>query len=264
MTGGDSRTDTADIGCPVLGPGFSVSVPVDQRFEGGFFKLGYEVRDHLWLEGGLKYARTDITLKGIDIEAQPPPFIDFPPVFTIDLAMLSLSADWDTRSDQFYPRDGSLISAEVGHADTAYGSDSNYTVYEVSYDGYRPMGEDHTLAWRVAGKAVAGDPPFFALAWFGSGVDLRGYAPGTYIGRRLAAVQAEWRWQATRRIGFVAFGGVGGVWGDIRAFEQDDFLPAGGLGLRWRLTDKFRVNFRIDYAWGKDDEVLLISVGEAF
>jgi hemolysin activation/secretion protein len=95
-------------------------------------------------------------------------------------------------------------------------------------------------------------------------VDLRGYAPGTYIGRSLAAAQAEWRWQATQRIGLVAFGGVGGVWGDVPIFEQDDFLPAGGVGLRWRLTEKFRVNFRIDYAWGKDDEVLLISVGEAF
>lgn len=41
-------------------------------------------------------------------------------------------------------------------------------------------------------------------------------------------------------------------------------LQAVGLGLRWRLTEKFRVNFRVDYAWGKDDDVLLISVGEAF
>ena len=246
----------------VVGPQVTLSVPMEQSFEGGLLKLGYEVRDHLWLSAGFKFATTEIVIKGLDIEI--PGSFALQPKLDIDLATLTVSADWDSRSDQFYPRDGSLISAEIGHADTVYGSDSNYTVYDLSYNGYLPLGEQHTLAWRLAGKTVAGDPPFFALAWFGSGVDLRGYTPGTYIGKGMAAAQAEWRWQATRRLGLVAFGGIGGVWGDIPTFEQDNLLPAGGLGLRWRLTEKFRVNFRIDYAWGKDDEVLLISVGEAF
>jgi len=242
---------------------FNLKIPVSQQFTGGLVKLGYEARENLWLNAGFKFAATEIRATGIEITDDNRK-VGLEPRLTIDLAVLSLSAEWDTRSDQFYPRDGSLISADIGHADTAYGSDSNYTVYELSYDGYHAFGERHTLAWRLAGKTVSGDPPFFALPWYGSGVDLRGYTPGTYIGKSLAAAQAEWRWQATKRIGLVAFGGVGGVWGDVPVFEQDDFLPAGGVGLRWRLTEKFRVNFRIDYARGKDDEVLLISVGEAF
>ncbi len=242
----------------------TLTLPLEQDFKGGVLQVGYEIRDKLWLSAGFKYATTEVTTTGLEVDTEPPPFVDWPPLFTTDVASLRLSVERDSRSDQFYPRDGSQLSAEVAHADPAYGSDSRFTVYELSYNGYRPMGERHTLAWRLAGKSVAGDPPFFALAWFGSGVDLRGYTPGTYIGETYAAAQAEWRWQATERIGLVAFGGVGGVWGDLPAFEQDDFLPAGGVGLRWRLTEKFRVNFRIDYAWGKDDEVLLISVGEAF
>jgi hypothetical protein len=241
----------------------NLKVPVSQEFRGGIVKLGYQTRENLWLNAGFKYAVTDIRATGIEITGQNGQ-VGLEPRLTIDLAVLSLSVDRDTRSDQFYPRDGSLVSVEIGHADTAYGSDSNYTDYRLSYNGYRPLGERHTLAWRFAAKAVSGSPPFFSMAWFGSGVDLRGYTPGTYIGKSLVAAQAEWRWQATKRIGLVAFGGLGGVWGDVPVFEQDDFLPAGGVGLRWRLTEKFRVNFRIDYAWGKDDEVLLISVGEAF
>lgn len=241
----------------------NLRIPVSQQFTGGQFKLGYQARDNLWLNAGFRFATTEIRATGIEI-TDDNRSVALEPRLTIDLAVLSLSAEWDTRSDQFYPRDGSLISADVGHADTGYGSDSNYTVYELSYNGYRSIGEHHTLAWRLAGKYTAGDAPFFALPWFGSGVDLRGYTPGIYIGKSLAAAQAEWRWQATKRIGLVAFGGLGGVWGDIPVFEQDDFLPAGGVGLRWRLTEKFRVNFRIDYAWGKDDQVLLISAGEAF
>ena len=241
----------------------NLRIPVSQQFTGGMVKLGYEARENLWLNAGFKFAATEIRATGIEISDEGRK-VALEPSITIDLAVIDLSAEWDTRSDQFYPRDGSLISLDVGLSNEAYGADSNYIVYGLSYDGYKAFGEQHTLAWRVAGKYTTGDPPFFALPWYGSGVDLRGYTPGTYIGKSLAAVQAEWRWQATKRIGFVAFGGVGGVWGDVPIFEQDDFLPAGGLGLRWRLTDKFRVNFRIDYAWGKDDEVLLISVGEAF
>jgi outer membrane protein assembly factor BamA len=241
----------------------NLRIPVSQQFTGGLVKLGYEAREHLWLNAGFKFARTEIRATGIEITEEGRN-LALAPEISIDLAMLDLSAEWDSRSDQFYPRDGSLVSLDVGLSNEAWGADRDYTVYEISYDGYRALGESHTLAWRLAGKTVTGDPPFFALAWYGSGVDLRGYTPGTYIGKSLAAAQAEWRWQATKRIGLVAFGGVGGVWGDVPFFEQDDFLPAGGVGLRWRLTEKFRVNFRIDYAWGKDDEVLLISVGEAF
>jgi hypothetical protein len=240
-----------------------LTLPVEQDFQGGVFKLGYEVRDKLWLNAGLKFATTEVRVKGLDGDLAGG-LPGFEAKASVDMALLTLSADWDSRSDQFYPRAGSLASLEIDHSDSALGADYDYTVYELAYNGYQAFGEAHTLAWRLAGKTIGGDAPFFSLAWYGSGVDLRGYTPGRYIGKRYAAAQAEWRWQATQRFGMVAFGGVGGVWGDVPGFEQDNFLPAGGLGLRWRLTDKFRFNFRIDYAWGRDDEVLLISAGEAF
>jgi len=255
-----------EIGYPVVvvSPDLlNLSIPVTQEFSGGKLDVGYEVREHLWLSAGFKFASTEITATGIELGKEGKD-LALEPSVRIDLALISLSADWDSRSDQFYPRDGSLIDLEVNVSDSVYGADKDYVVFELSYNGYAAFGAHHTLAWRLAGQHATGDPPFFALPWYGSGVDLRGYTPGTYIGKSLAAAQAEWRWQATKRIGLVAFGGVGGVWGEVPVFEQDDFLPAGGVGLRWRLTEKFRVNFRVDYAWGQDDEVLLVSVGEAF
>jgi len=236
-------------------------LPVQQDFSGGLFKVGYEVRDRVWLSAGFKAARTTLTIEMPELDSGN---FSLLPNLDYQMALLDIAAEWDSRSDQFYPLDGALITAGLSFSDQALGADTRYQVYELSYNGYRALNERNTLAWRIAGKTVAGDPPFFSLAWYGSGVDLRGYAPGTYIGKSQATVQGEWRWQATKRIGFVAFGGVGGIWGEVPVFEQDDFLPAGGIGLRWRLTEKFRVNFRIDYAWGKDDEVLLISAGEAF
>jgi outer membrane protein assembly factor BamA len=237
-------------------------LPLQQEFSGVLASVGYEVRDDFWVSAGFKAARTEMNLNPLEID-EPDSFVEAPRL-DYQMALLKFGAAWDTRDDQFYPRDGAQIKLDINLAETGLGSDTDYVNYELSYNGYRAFGDRHTLAWRVAGKALSGDPPFYALAWYGSGVDLRGYAPGTYIGDRQLVAQAEWRWQMTHRIGVVAFGGVGGVWGDQRIFEQDDFLPAGGIGLRWRLADKFRINFLVDYAWGKDDEVLLVSVGEAF
>jgi hypothetical protein len=239
----------------------SLSLPVRQDFTGGKIELGYEARQNLWLSAGFKFATTGIRIQGLEIDLGDEQLV---PTLNYDIALVDLKAEWDTRSDQFYPLSGSLLKAQGSLAETAFGSKSDYRVYQLSYNGYRAINARNTLAWRAAGKIATGAPPFFAWPWFGSGVDLRGYAPGTYIGQSLAAVQAEWRWQATHRLGWVVFGGVGGVWGEVQPFAQDDFLPAGGVGLRWRLTERFRLNFRVDYAWGKDDQVLLISVGEAF
>jgi outer membrane protein assembly factor BamA len=223
--------------------------------------MAWQPFDKLWLTAGYRYASTEITIGKLEHEENN--FLILPH-YTLDIAQVHLQADWDSRPDQFYPTAGSLITTAVDVADSLVGSDRDYVTYEFSYNGYHTIDYKNVLAWRVAAMTVAGNPPFFALPWYGSGVDLRGYTPGRYIGRTLAAAQAEWRWQATKRVGFVAFGGTGGVWGDVRVFKQDDFLPAGGVGFRWRLTENFRLNFRVDYAWGRDDQVLLISAGEAF
>jgi outer membrane protein assembly factor BamA len=238
-----------------------ITLPVIQKLEGGLLKVAYEAADDLWVTGGVSVASTRLSVGDLSLSGASSASVD---VGTIDLVNFPLSVDWDTRSDQFYPRDGLRASVEATVSDGSFGSDYDYVNYAASINGYRPFGPRHTLAWRLAGEWSTGKAPFFLLPWYGSGVDLRGYAPGTYIGKRLAAAQAEWRWQATQRIGLVAFAGVGGVWGEVPIFEQEDFLPAGGVGLRWRLAEKFPVNFRVDYAWGRGDEVLLISVGEAF
>ena len=80
----------------------------------------------------------------------------------------------------------------------------------------------------------------------------------------LLAGQAEYRFQVTRRLGLVAFGGVGAVAPDLGAFARADALPSGGFGLRYLVAPKNKVNFRVDVAWGKDSPAVYLGVGEAF
>ena len=175
-----------------------------------------------------------------------------------------LNGEIDTRDNDLYPRSGRYAQAKAVIAREELGSDDDYDSLELEWNSYRPFGERHVLAWRIAGKITDGDPPFFALAWFGSGVDLRGYTPGRYMGESMFAAQAEWRWQATPRWGFVAFGGTGKMSGALGDIDTDSWLPAGGAGVRFRLTKALPLNLRADFAWGRDDSTFSLAVGEAF
>jgi hypothetical protein len=207
---------------------------------------------YTWIGLSAAFANTDVTA------------VDFLVMDNIALADLGLSVEWDTRDDTFAPRSGALASIEIKHFDEALGSDSNFTRINSFYNGYRTLSESQTLAYRFAAEHVEGDAPFFALPWLGSGCDLRGYTPGTYVGKSLIAAQAEWRFQLSPRWGMVAFGGVASVGDREGQFKSGDALPAGGVGLRYRVTDKFKVNVRADMAWGRDDSTFTLSVGEAF
>jgi hypothetical protein len=66
------------------------------------------------------------------------------------------------------------------------------------------------------------------------------------------------------RIGIVAFGGVGGVGKGFSDITYSDLLPAGGGGLRFRLTKKNPINFRVDYGIGRIGHTLSMGIGEAF
>ena len=83
------------------------------------------------------------------------------------------------------------------------------------------------------------------------------------------ATQAEYRFTIPKkgfvgRFGLVAFGGVGGVGPKFTEIDFSDMLPAGGGGLRFRLTKKNPINFRIDYGVGKTGGTLIVGVAEAF
>lgn len=47
-------------------------------------------------------------------------------------------------------------------------------------------------------------------------------------------------------------------------FRSDQLLPAGGVGLRFKLDKKNHINYRIDLAFGREGRTIAIGLGEAF
>jgi hypothetical protein len=231
-----------------------------QEFNGAMVQGAARLGQNGWLGIGFMRGETDVRVRN----STPPFLADIIPPAQIAISNLLLNGEYDNRDSDLYPRSGQYAQAEGLISSEDLGADSNYQSLELEWNSYRPFGGNNVLALRVAGKIVDGDAPFFALAWFGTGVDLRGYTPGRYIGESMVALQAEWRWQATPRWGFVAFGGTGKVSGALGDIDTDPWLPAGGLGVRFRLTKALPLNMRADFAWGRDDSTFSLAVGEAF
>jgi len=231
-----------------------------QKFTGVTLEAATRVGESAWLALGYRGGNTEVA---VPIPADELPE-EFAPDTTIEMSSLLLGGELDTRDSDLYPHSGRYAQLEALISRHELGSDHDYTSLEAEWNSYLPIRAAHVLAWRVAGKIVEGDTPFFAMSWFGSGVDLRGYTPGRYIGESMIAAQAEWRWQATPRWGFTAFGGTGKVSGALGNIDTDSWLPAGGVGVRFRLAKALPLNMRADFAWGRDDSTFSLSIGEAF
>jgi hypothetical protein len=235
------------------------SIPFNQKGYGGMA----DFRVRLWRDwyAGPRY-RFAKTTASADLTNGSVPI----PSADLDLRTASLGPhlERDTRSDQFYPRAGSWFDLVIGFAGEAIGGRRSYQMYQAAFSTYTSLSPRQVLATKINSCYADGDVPFFDLCLLGQYQDIRGYQTGQYRDRAMLTAQAEYRLELWKRIGMVAFGGAGEVAESFGKFTDDSVLPSGGAGLRYRLTKENHVNLRADYAWGKGNSALYISIAEAF
>jgi hypothetical protein len=204
------------------------------------------------------------TATGIDLEEDllPPGLSPGDLTLDLDLHALVPRLVFDTRDNQFFPREGWQVEGDVVIARDAIGSDVDYEVYKGFANRYLSLTDRSVLALRVATKYATGDTPFFLYPAFGAEADLRGYQTGTYRDQFLFATQAEWRQSLSERWRAVAFAGIGTV--APEAFDWGRSLPSIGFGVRWVVAPKNDLSLRFDVAWGRGDSEFYVGIGEAF
>jgi len=187
----------------------------------------------------------------------------FDPTINLNLAAINVPIEIDSRDHEQFPRDGWLVKARGMIYRESVGSDFDAESFTVTANRYLPMRDDDVLALRLHVKGTTENIPFFLLSSFGGSSDLRGYPSGRYRDRMMYAMQAEYRWQFKDRWILTGFAGVGEVAESFSNFGEN-FLPAGGVGTRFVLSDKHRVSLSADLAVGKDGVEFYFGVGEAF
>ena len=119
----------------------------------------------------------------------------------------------------------------------------------------------------MQGKGIfeSGFVPFRELAYFGGHRGMRGFYEGRFRDNSMLFGQAEYRFHFAKRHGMTLFGSVGQVASDLNKFESNGNKYAGGLGYRFMLNTKEKINIRVDYAVGTGGTSgLYFAIGESF
>ncbi len=91
---------------------------------------------------------------------------------------------------------------------------------------------------------------------------MRGYYSGSYIDDNQMCLQAELRQTIYKRLGAVAWGGVGTLFHNLSEIRGRQILPNYGVGLRFEI--KRNTNLRMDVGFGRNTSSVIFNYAEAF
>ena len=240
------------------------SVDINQSGPLYFASGSWRVWNALYVGIGYLGGTVDTDLR-FDLSELPPGYPPIDPLLglALDVGAIHIPVEFDTRDQEQFPMSGWLTSVKGMLYRKSVGGDFDAETFKLSVNHYRTMRERDVLASRFFFRMSSDDAPFFLLSTFGGSKDLRGYPSGRYRDRMMYAMQTEYRWHVKDRwilTGFVGFGEVANALPDF----GENFLPAGGVGARFVLSEKHRVSLSTDIAVGNDGAEFYFGVGEAF
>jgi outer membrane protein assembly factor BamA len=179
---------------------------------------------------------------------------------------LGTSLTYDSRNNAFEPGKGFFGQLYFNHFDKFWGSYYNYDNLMIDLKAYLPVGYKKVLALELFSFNNTGNEvPLRSLASFGGASRMRGYYEGRYKDQNQLVLQAEYRFPIYKRFRGVVFGGGGDVGGSFTDYSFSDLKYSYGAGLRFALSQKEKLNLRIDYGIGQgNNSGFYIQLGEAF
>jgi hypothetical protein len=240
------------------------SIPLNQT--GDLYSLQFLTRLPGKFYLGPQWERLEINstfdLSNLPTDFPLPPSIEFDTVS----AALGIHLTYDSKNYEYNPSKGTLFDLETNFFGEYIGGDFDFQQYTTQYNRYLGIkgSDDKIVAVRGTFCYATDDAPFFQLCMLGFKDAFRGYVGGQYRDQLSATAQAEYRWRIWKRLGMVFFAGAGQVAESFDEFDVDNWRPSAGAGLRVLIGKENRINYRIDYARGKNSNALYMSVGEAF
>lgn len=217
------------------------------------------------LYGGVRtqYVHSDFSINSNTVPPELAPFAGL--TGTVNSLGLAPVVQFDSRDNTYYPVRGVNVSLATTMSFDGFASDSTYQRTYGYVDFYHGWAKGRqVLALGLDGCYVSGDVPLSNYCSIGELKGIRGYQVGRYQDRFQASFQAEYRRKIGGRFGFTLFGGIAGISPTPAQFDGGDLRAAGGAGLRFQLTKKYPLNYRVDAAYGADGGQFYVAVAEAF
>ena len=169
----------------------------------------------------------------------------------------------DNRSSTYYPNRGHYVSLYALFHPYVQRASGSFTRLVADMRRFVPVATDHVLALQAYGESVTGTPPFALLPQLGGSVRMRGYRNARFRDKITVTAQAEWRFPVWKRVRAAAFASVGTIAPEFSQLASTHLKPAGGLGLRYRLTDS-GIHLRADFAVSPDGTGLYLTGSQPF
>jgi hypothetical protein len=189
---------------------------------------------------------------------------------------LSLNAVYDSRDNVANPYTGKYLYASWRGFAEFLGSTSNSGTLWLEYRDYFSLSKKrqrNILAlWTYAWSVTNGNVPYMflpAVGWDMFARSGRAYTQGRFRGEDVVYTELEWRFPLQRekeRFGGVLFANTSTASSrgeDINLFNH--FQMGYGLGLRYMVLPKRRINIALDYGFGvRGESGIFLNVNEMF
>ncbi len=172
---------------------------------------------------------------------------------------------WDSRDNAFSSTKGFYAQYFINAYRGFLGSDYDFIIQNLDMRTYFQLDKVRVLAFQVVTTHASGDVPIRDMSTIGSDSYMRGYYQGRFQDKTMFAVQSEFRTPLYKKIGMVVFAGTGKVGPTIpEALNFQHLKLSAGIGLRYAINARERLNVRFDAGWGKRSHGSYINMGEAF
>ena len=217
------------------------------------------------LYGGVRaqYVHSEFSINSNTIPPDLAPFAGL--TGSVNSLGLAPVVQFDSRDNTYYPVRGWNSSLATTMSFEGFGSDSTFQRTYGYVDFYHGWAEGRqVIALGVDGCYVSGEVAISNYCSIGELKGIRGYQVGRYQDRFQASLQGEYRRKISGRFGFTVFGGLAGISPTPGEFDAGDLRAAAGVGLRFQLTKKYPLNYRVDAAFGSDGGQFYVALAEAF
>jgi hemolysin activation/secretion protein len=175
-------------------------------------------------------------------------------------AGLGLVGVYDSRNNTLWPTDGTWFEITATDYAEYFGGDYDYQKYILKFSQYFPLTNKVTLAYRLDGKFIDGDAPFYDL----SSLKLRGFAGGRYMDDQAVSAQVEDRWNFYKKWTVLLFVGAGRIADEVSELGSSSTNWAGGAGIRYMIAEEQKLNIGIDVAYGDGETAIYVQIGDWF
>lgn len=162
---------------------------------------------------------------------------------------LLFSANWDSRTDIFYPRKGALASFSLESGGKLLGGDFNFNKLIFDFATYSPDLKT-TIASRIRFGTIFGNAPLESKFFLGSENTIRGFPDMTYNPEwedEIGILNVEFRELVSKSFELAYFVDAGNVWQKIEDIKIRDCKLGAGIGIRYRTPIG---PLRLDYGYG--------------